>query len=1211
MQFLIDDPGGSGTINVIVEAWRGSTTLGNTTAVVTEIGTSGIFELFVTTSNASVDPADPLAATPVDAHVVRINTDPVTNANDAAIVLDDADGQLSNGDTIVVRRTGEEKTVIFGRSNADLVADRNTAGDGNEIILRLSDIDANTDPTATDTFPADAGILSGAGLTQTGSWVETGGNTGIFELTVDVNTPLGTYVTRTLPTSQAFTITDHDVYEAISGAISPYSTRVPTDDTSSTSVMLQNSDGIITLLQPTSIPNGLQLQITDPDRNISTQNDDSLVAGKVTVTVDGEAGAVSNITFEETDDNTGIFIADLPDPIPIGVGFSDMVGPASIILQAETIADDRDIVITYYDDAGDSNLPESITLFTAVPHEKGTLDGPFATSAGDLITLTLSDPDLNFDPGTIEEYSITFPPFEMTQPVAFANGTAMFDLKVRGESFTMGAEPLTIYFFETGSDTGVFVADDMDPSPIFDSVSTSYGDQIKFKYLDMMERTDQEDSAIVFVGGRILSDPDMTAPNMVYAGETIGLTIADRDADFDSEYDDSVNVTVTSDSDPTGIVLSGSETSPNSGVFTLTIPTSTGTLPGAITVEPGDIVYLSYSDIYPAGNTADFVSTVGIGALPDAPIISLPLDGSTMNTPNFEMAGTAPAGSTVRIFEDGGQALIATTVAAANGSWSIESPDFSDGDYSIFAIAYEFDRFSGVEESPPSNLVTFTIDTAIPLQPFITSPEEGELINDSTPTIRGDLQGSSRVLILIDGEGIEKPVSGTEFVYTLGSRLADGPHDVSVIGIDSAGNRSEPSLPVPFTVDTTNPEVVIENPEESQPVNSDSFTISGTASDDTSGVSRIEVSIDGGPFVEATGTTSWSITTSAPEGTYRIAVRAFDLAGNSIIAPPYTIMVGPDIPDEPEEPEDFVKIVIATGAIGGVAAAVSIMAAKGIIKINGKNGSPNHRQDQTPKSTLTVNLYAGFEDTLSRNLYDGTDELKESFENRMSDAKDEFGEKLSMLKEESQFAAEIIKAENNPDAIITEMSNRLLGELLEGAGPITSLFLDDIQAEIKFEGYGRADKQVKANVHVAPKHIKPYVGVKVSAAAAVILDARATFRIETYIDIEELKISRLKKDGKSSTKLNLKNAEFTLRVFVESISYCGKPRVKDVKLKERKFSLNKLSSAATERDAKDVLPKGRGSSADVLPRGQRKCRVCGHIAAAHHNNCGNCGSKLD
>jgi hypothetical protein len=82
--------------------------------------------------------------------------------------------------------------------------------------------------------------------------------------------------------------------------------------------------------------------------------------------------------------------------------------------------------------------------------------------------------------------------------------------------------------------------------------------------------------------------------------------------------------------------------------------------------------------------------------------------------------------------------------------------------------------------------------------------------------------------------------------------------------------------------DTTPPSVSITSPTNGAITNDNTPTISGIASDTLSGISQVDVSIDGGAFVLATGTTSWSFTTSTlSDGSHTIEVRAADGLGNT------------------------------------------------------------------------------------------------------------------------------------------------------------------------------------------------------------------------------------------------------------------------------------------------------------------------------------------
>lgn len=272
------------SILVTVTAKHGGSALGTVGATVTEIGSSGIFELFVTTSDSPLDPAAPTYAT-TGGIVVRINSAPTVDGNDAFITTTGT--SLLDGDTVEVTYGGATRTVTFTAASASLTADRTTAGDGNKIVLSLADNDANTDPTAIDSFPTTGTILDLAApnpitLATVGTamnFAETGQNTGQFELVLNVNTPATTsdnFITAaTLPTGKSLSVTDHDVYEIVGGSTAPYNAVTATSSVSSASVTLQNVDSIISTSAPVTFSNGIMLQIADADRNISTRSKDT------------------------------------------------------------------------------------------------------------------------------------------------------------------------------------------------------------------------------------------------------------------------------------------------------------------------------------------------------------------------------------------------------------------------------------------------------------------------------------------------------------------------------------------------------------------------------------------------------------------------------------------------------------------------------------------------------------------------------------------------------------------------------------------------------------------------------------------------------------------------------------------------------------------------------------------------------------------------
>jgi hypothetical protein len=95
----------------------------------------------------------------------------------------------------------------------------------------------------------------------------------------------------------------------------------------------------------------------------------------------------------------------------------------------------------------------------------------------------------------------------------------------------------------------------------------------------------------------------------VQIGGSIALTVEDADANRDADSVDSVDIEITSDSDAVGFTLSALETGEDTGIFTVSIPTSESITSGSITVDAGDDVFLEYEDEFPA-DYADRVDSV-------------------------------------------------------------------------------------------------------------------------------------------------------------------------------------------------------------------------------------------------------------------------------------------------------------------------------------------------------------------------------------------------------------------------------------------------------------------------------------------------------------------------------------------------------------------------------------------------------------------------
>jgi hypothetical protein len=152
------------------------------------------------------------------------------------------------------------------------------------------------------------------------------------------------------------------------------------------------------------------------------------------------------------------------------------------------------------------------------------------------------------------------------------------------------------------------------------------------------------------------------------------------------------------------------------------------------------------------------------------------------------------------------------------------------------------------------------------------------------------------------GTQIGSPATSSPYTVAWSSQPADGDYQVVAVGTDNVTNVSGPSTPIPVTVDNTAPTVSITYPTNGAIYTSSSWTgtITGTASDASSGISNTAVAVEntttgewwggssfnqsGADYLAAAGSTSWSYALAASKLTagdhYSVVAQATDGAGN-------------------------------------------------------------------------------------------------------------------------------------------------------------------------------------------------------------------------------------------------------------------------------------------------------------------------------------------
>ncbi|MED5609693.1 Ig-like domain-containing protein, partial [Pseudomonas sp. JH-2] len=195
-------------------------------------------------------------------------------------------------------------------------------------------------------------------------------------------------------------------------------------------------------------------------------------------------------------------------------------------------------------------------------------------------------------------------------------------------------------------------------------------------------------------------------------------------------------------------------------------------------------------------------------------------DGDVTDDASLSLSGTAEAGDTVLLYVNG--ELAASVVADEQGNWSVDLPLTGDGEKVITAKAQdEAGRHS--EETAPVSVI---LDTTAPEQPdvvgaednagAITGPiEPGSVTDEAQPTLSGSGEPGDTVSILDNGEEIGTAVidENGHWEFTPEQPLEEGDHSISVVITDPAGNASQPSESLDFSVDTSVPPMVIDRIE--------------------------------------------------------------------------------------------------------------------------------------------------------------------------------------------------------------------------------------------------------------------------------------------------------------------------------------------------------------------------------------------------------------
>ncbi|MFV3306639.1 Ig-like domain-containing protein, partial [Pseudomonas sp. NY15181] len=311
-----------------------------------------------------------------------------------------------------------------------------------------------------------------------------------------------------------------------------------------------------------------------------------------------------------------------------------------------------------------------------------------------------------------------------------------------------------------------------------------------------------------------------------------------------------------------------------------------------------------------------------------AHLIDVPKDGSTNDTTPVISGGGAEPGDIIHVIDNGTE--IGTAVVDSEGNWSFEVPAdkaLDEGEHDFTVIAED----PAGNQSEPSQPYPIHIDTTAPAAPTINDVindldpahpihiDPNSPTNDNTPVISGgDAEPGDIIHVIDNGTEIGTTVVDPEgnWSFTPDTPMEDGPHDITVIAEDPAGNQSEPSQPYPIVIDTTAPtaptiDSIVDNDDPAHLIdvpkdgstNDTTPVISGGGAEPGDIIHVIDNGTEiGTTVVDPEG--NWSFEVPADkaldEGEHDFTVIAEDPAGNqSEPSQPYPIHIDTTAPDAP------------------------------------------------------------------------------------------------------------------------------------------------------------------------------------------------------------------------------------------------------------------------------------------------------------------------
>ncbi|HEX9712695.1 MAG TPA: S-layer homology domain-containing protein, partial [Actinomycetota bacterium] len=465
--------------------------------------------------------------------------------------------QVSEGDGITL--TYAETTTFEGpaadrtdtatmATNGTAALDASSYALDDTATLTVTDPDLNTSAGSAQTVDVEVASdtdATGVDVTLT----ETGDDTGVFTGAATFTTAASSGTTLQVSEGDGITLT----YAETTTFEGPAADRT---DTASFPV----NGSVAFDASSYALDDTATITVTDPDLNTapgSAQTVDVQVASDTDIT-----GVT--VTLTETGDDTGTF-----------AGSANFTTDASSGTTLQVAGGDA-LTLTYQEtETFEGPAADRTDAATMTTNATAALDAT-TYQLDDTATLTVTDPDLNTSAGSPQSVEVNL-----------ASGTD-----------TTG---VTVTLTETGDDTGIFTgtATFATDASSGTTLQVDEGDGIMLTYTETTTfegpSTGRTDVA------SFPHDGDVAFDAAVYSlADTATITATDLDLNTDPDSAQTMDVDLASDTDPTGVTVTLSETGNDTGVFTgaatFTTDPSSGT---TLRIAQGDAITASYTDAAP------------------------------------------------------------------------------------------------------------------------------------------------------------------------------------------------------------------------------------------------------------------------------------------------------------------------------------------------------------------------------------------------------------------------------------------------------------------------------------------------------------------------------------------------------------------------------------------------------------------------------------